>query len=165
MSNTNCATPAQPVQSITARRRAASERVSLLGAALRAMQAAPESARVTGQQLAAISTECEAASDAFDALFAHASFCTAPDRDGSHNCTAEGGVYIEGVSRLPGDPVPKVSAVGWANEEDGVLTVCLHLVPDEDTDDGSEGWFSAVGARQLAAQLIEAADLVDGGAA
>ncbi|MEV8610084.1 hypothetical protein AB0383_19530 [Amycolatopsis sp. NPDC051373] len=128
------------------------------------MQAAPESAHVTGQHLAAICREYEVASAAFDELFSHAPFCADPDTDGSHNCVGGDESYIDGVPRTDGDPVPRISAVAWSNEENGGLSICLHLVPDEDTDDGSEGWFSAAGARQLAANLIEAAELVEGAA-
>lgn len=140
-------------------RAAAYRRAEALSAALRAMQNAPESVCILPGDLAAIEAECRVACDAADALFEHAAWCDSPDVDGGHNCMALS-QYIDGVSRVPGAEPSSASAVAWANEEDGVQAICLSVQDDE--GDSQDGWFSAEAARALAAQLLAAADLIDG---
>lgn len=149
-----------------ATRSSASQRASGFGAALRALRAAPESAKVRPEQLAILETEYRSACYEADALFEHAPWCSSPgDKPAAHNCVSGDAPYIDGMhGLLAGDPVPTVSACAWAREEDGLQSVSIHLLSDGDAD-GGEGWFSADAARALAAQLNAAADLIDGGAA
>jgi hypothetical protein len=82
----------------------------------------------------------------------------------SHNCATDA-AYLPGIVRVVGstaDAPPIISACAWANEEDRGLSVNVNFLADGGEGTEVEGWFDPATARALAAQLLEAADLVDG---
>ncbi|WP_370935901.1 hypothetical protein [Amycolatopsis sp. cg13] len=139
-------------------RAAATVRWSDLGAEIRRMDKA---GAVDHELRAALAKLADATSAELDRVFVHADWCEDQTYGTRHNCTSCPD-YVIGVPRLAGRPVPSATARAWANEEDGAKSVCVHMLTDSE-DDGSyaEGWFTPDVARALAAQLIEAADLVD----
>jgi hypothetical protein len=89
-----------------------------------------------------------------------------------HNCCSDGpylaALHSIAVEGLTSTAPPLVSANAWKCEETGLLSVSVHATCEEvrygDPDSGYDldMNFDARTARLLAAQLLEAADLVDG---
>jgi hypothetical protein len=90
-----------------------------------------------------------------------------------HNCCADGGPYLPALHSISVDGLsstapPLVSANAWKCEETGLLSVSVHATCEErrysDPDSGYDIDlnFDPRNARLLAAQLLAAADLVDG---
>ncbi|SFO89966.1 hypothetical protein SAMN05421854_103376 [Amycolatopsis rubida] len=92
--------------------------------------------------------------------FHHAEWCD--DQSPGRHDRGSFADYVIGVSRGRGDPAPSAKAEAWAKEEDGAESAGVRLLADsEDDASGTAGWFTPGAARALAAQLVEAADLLE----